>query len=251
MTRVIKLGGRAQQDSRLPAIIADAVRQDARLCLVHGGGDEVSALQRKLGRATQFVGGRRATTTEDIELLRMVLSGAINTRLVAQLRATGVQAAGISGEDGGLLTATLFEGGSLGLVGEPSAVDPALLETLFQGGFVPVVSPVATSATGQTLNVNGDDAAAALAVALDASELLLVADVPGVLGEDGAIIGLLDGELASTLVAAGTASGGMAAKLDAACRALARGTPRVRIGNLSAVADVEAGTTISLSPTPV
>jgi len=251
MTRVIKLGGRAQRDARLSAILADAVGCEPRLCIVHGGGDDVSDLQRQLGRTTQFVGGRRVTTPEDVELVRMVLSGSVNKRLVAQLRAAGVQAAGISGEDGGLLTASLFDGGSLGLVGEPSAVDPTLLEALFRAGFVPVVSPVATTAHGEPLNVNGDDAAAALAVALDASELLLVADVPGVLDEDGVAIRTLDGEMASALVASGTASGGMAAKLDAACRALARGVSRVRIGNLSAIADSEAGTAIGLSPTPV
>lgn len=251
MTRVIKLGGRAQHDTRLPEILANAIRLDPRTCLVHGGRDDVSALQRQLGRNPQFIGGRRVTTPEDVELVRMVLSGTTNKRLVAQLRAAGVQAAGISGEDGGLLTATIFNGGSLGLVGEPSAVDPALLEALFQAGFVPVVSPVATSASAGPLNVNGDDAAAALAVALDASELLLIADVAGVLDEDGATIRAVDGELASSLVASGTASGGMAAKLDAACRALARGVPRVRIGDLSAVADADAGTIISLSPTPV
>jgi acetylglutamate kinase len=181
----------------------------------------------------------------------MVLSGTINKRLVAQLRAAGVRAAGISGEDGGLLTATLFDGGSLGLVGEPSIVDPSLLEALFQAGFVPVVSPVAASASAGPLNVNGDDAAASIAVALDANELLLVADVFGVLDDDGTLIRALDGELASSLIMSGTARGGMAAKLEAACRALARGVPRVRIGNLSAVADPEAGTIISLSPTPV
>ena len=251
MTKVIKIGGRAQLDTRLPAILAGAVRRDPRLCLVHGGGDEVTALQRQLGRETQFGGGRRITTTEDIELVRMVLSGVINKRLVAQLRAAGVAAAGISGEDGGLLTATLFEGGSLGLVGEPSAVDPKLLDALFHAGFVPVVSPLASSAEGKPLNVNGDDAAAALAVALDASELLLVADVPGVLDETGAAIRVLDGELASSLIDSGTASGGMAAKLEAACRALARGVPWVRIGNLNAIADAAVGTIISLSPTPV
>jgi acetylglutamate kinase len=251
MTRVIKLGGRAQHDARLPEILADAIRREPRTCVVHGGGDDVSVLQRKLGRQPRFIGGRRVTTPEDVELVRMVLSGTINKRLVQQLRTAGVRAAGISGEDGGLLTATLFDGGSLGLVGDPSAVDPALVEALLQAGFVPVVSPVAMSVGGGPLNVNGDDAAAALAVALDAAELVLVADVPGVRDQDGAVIRALDGEFALSLVAAGTASGGMAAKLDAACRALVRGVPRVRIGDLTAVANAEAGTTISLTPTPV
>src|SRR5262245_4521136 len=98
MTRVIKLGGRAQGDGQLPAILARVARS-GRICIVHGGGDEVSALMRQMGREPTFVQGRRVTTTDDIAIVRMVLSGTVNKRLVVQLLSVGVRAVGISGED--------------------------------------------------------------------------------------------------------------------------------------------------------
>lgn len=246
MTRVVKLGGRAQADGDLAATIARAWRAPAILCLVHGGGDEVSALQRRLGRAPAFVGGRRVTTAADIELLRMTLSGAVNKRLVSELMSAGVRAVGLSGEDAAMLTADPIDLGVLGLAGAPAAVDPTLLRLLLDGGFLPVVSPVARAtggAHGGALNVNGDDAAAAIAVALGATELLLIADVPGVL-VGGAAVPSLDADDALALVKDGTAGGGMAAKLESAVHALERGVPRVRIGDLAALEDSARGTII-------
>lgn len=243
-TRVIKLGGRAQGDPALPAAIAAAARTGDRLCVVHGGGDEVSQLQRQFGATPTFLNGRRVTTERDLAVVRMVLSGTVNKRLVGDLLRVGVAAAGVSGEDGALLTCRPVGDDALGAVGEPDSVNPALLDVLIAGGFVPVVSPVGRFGDGRGCNVNGDDAAAAIASALGADELLLVADVPGVLGGDGALILRLDLEGSAALVASGEARGGMIAKLEAARRALEGGVARVRIGDLSAIGNSDAGTAL-------
>lgn len=243
--RVIKLGGRTQNEPGLGAAIARAAAGE-RLVLVHGGGDELSTLQRRLGITPVFRGGRRVTTDEDLELARMVLSGSANKRLVAMLVAAGVRAAGISGEDGPTLLARALDLETFGAVGAPTRVETALLAALLDAGWLPVVSPLArdeASATGAALNVNGDDAAAAIAAALGATELLLVADVPGVL-EDGIVLPALAPDDVRRLVASGAASAGMLAKLEAAAAALAGGVPRVRIGDLAALEDPTRGTVV-------
>lgn len=248
--RVVKIGGRAQSDPALPAALARAWRAEPRaLCIVHGGGDEISAMQRRFGGKAEFSGGRRVTTDEDLEVVRMVLSGTVNKRLVSALQNEGVNAVGISGEDGALLQAVLLNGGALGRTGAPALVEPALLRTLLDGGWLPVISPVAREldGDGRGLNVNGDDAAAAIAAALHATELLLLADVAGVLVE-GVAIHALDADGAAALIRDGTAAGGMAAKLEAACSALARGVSRVRIGDLGALTRADAGTTLLATP---
>jgi acetylglutamate kinase len=250
MTRVLKIGGRAQTDPRLATAIRTASAADG-VIVVHGGGDEVSALQRRLGLTPSFHGGRRVTTTADLEIVQMVLSGSANKRLVSAFITAGIRAVGISGEDDALLMARASARETLGEVGEPSRVDAKLLTLLVDAGYVPVVSPLARDeATGATLNVNGDDAAAEIAVAVGADELVLVADVPGVMA-DGAVIAELDVERAATLIDSGTARDGMAAKLQAARRAVERGVARVRIGNIAAIESATAGTVITLSPTVV
>jgi acetylglutamate kinase len=181
----------------------------------------------------------------------MVLSGSANKRLVAAFVGAGIRAVGISGEDDGLLCARASARETLGEVGTPSRVDARLLDLLVSTGYVPVVSPLARDdETGSTLNVNGDDAAAAIAIAVGAAELVLVADVAGVMAQ-GAVVPELDLEQAAALVDNGTARDGMAAKLQAARRAVELGVARVRIGNISAIQSATAGTVISLSPTTV
>ncbi len=253
MTRVIKVGGRAQSDARLVPALARAWRdgKDGGLCIVHGGGDEISTLQRALGIEPAFVEGRRATTEQDVDLVRMVLSGTANKRLVAALVSAGVSAVGVSGEDAALIVATPDADARLGRVGAPHAINVGLLWHLLDGNYLPVISPVgrAKGADGIALNVNGDDAAAAIAVALGADELLFVADVAGVL-IDGREADALDTVGAAGLIAGGIARGGMAAKLRAACAALDGGVARVRIGDVSAVTDFRRGTIISSVQTP-
>ncbi len=250
MTRVIKIGGRAQADPSLASAIRAATTADP-VVVVHGGGDEVSALQRRLGVTPKFSGGRRVTTRDDLELVQMVLSGSANKRLVAALVGAQVRAVGISGEDDGLLRARATSRETLGEVGAPTRVDARLLALLIGSGVVPVISPLARDEdTGMPLNVNGDDAAAAIAIALGAEELVLVADVPGVIA-DGVVLPDVDVEQAVALIDNGTARDGMAAKLHAARRAVELGVARVRIGNIDAIRSATAGTAITLSPTAV
>lgn len=242
-----------QDDPRLGATLVEAARtSDGGLVVVHGGGDDISALQRRLGHEPRFVGGRRATTGEELEIVRMVLSGSANKRLVARLQSAGARAVGVSGEDGGLLAAHVETGAPLGRVGERVRADATLLCDLLAAGWLPVVSPVARDADdagGAGLNVNGDDAAAAIAIALGASELIFVADVAGVLVE-GVPTRVLSADDASALIARGVAAGGMAAKLEAGQSALLHGVARVRIADLDALTDASRGTTL-LPPTVV
>jgi len=250
VTRVLKIGGRAQADPDLAGAIRAATTSE-RIVVVHGGGDEVSSLQRRLGLTPTFSGGRRVTTRDDLELVQMVLSGSANKRLVAALVSENVRAVGISGEDDGLLRARATSRETLGEVGAPTRIDGRLLELLLGNGVVPVISPLARDeATGLPLNVNGDDAAAAIAVAIGADELVLVADVPGVIA-DGLVLSDLDVEQAVTLIDNGTARDGMAAKLHAARRGVELGVARVRIGNIEAIRSATAGTAITLSPMAV
>jgi acetylglutamate kinase len=248
MTRVIKLGGRVQSDPALPAALA-AAWTSAPIVVVHGGGDEVSALQQAFGREAQFINGKRVTPPADLDLLRMALSGSANKRLVAAMVSAGVRAIGISGEDAALITAVAASRETMGEVGTPAGVNVLLLRHLLAGEYCPVVSPLARdlhSASGGVLNVNGDDAAAAIAAALEASELLLISDVEGVL-VDGTPLAQLDAEAARESIRRGVARGGMAAKLEAALSALTRGVGAVRIGALSALTDAMRGTRITLA----
>ncbi len=250
VARVIKIGGRAQGDARLPELLATANSAVPGLIVVHGGGDEVSAMQRRMGLEPKFVGGRRVTSEADLDVVRMLLSGTVNKRLVAQLQSAGARAVGISGEDGGLLSAQVGDA-TFGRVGHQVICDGALLATLTTNGWLPVVSPLARdrhSATGAGLNVNGDDAAAAIAAAVGADELLFLADVDGVL-EQERLVPLLDAAGVDDLVARGVAQGGMRAKLEAARTALDHGVRSVRIGSLDAILDLARGTSIVRSIT--
>jgi acetylglutamate kinase len=248
MTRVIKVGGRPQLDPALPSALAAAHRStNSALVVVHGGGDEISTLQRMYGAVASFTEGRRVTTALDLEIIRMALSGSANKRLVSSMVGQGIPALGISGEDAALLTATPLDPARYGFVGVPADVNVQLLQHLLSAGYVPVLSPVSrsTDCTEQaTLNVNGDDAAAAIAIAMQAQELLLVSDVAGVL-VDGVAIGALGPEEAQRLIEIGVALGGMGAKLRAALAALEGGVERVRISDIAAIEHLDRGTTLT------
>ncbi len=247
--RVVKIGGRAQGEARLMPLIREAVETPgARVVIVHGGGDEVTALQRQMGVEPTFIGGRRVTSAADLDAVRMVLSGTVNKRVTAQLISAGVRAVGVSGEDGSLLTARVADP-QFGRVGRDVFADATLVADLVNGAWVPVISPLArdrASATGEGLNVNGDDAAAAIAASLGADELLFIADVPGVL-ENGTPIKELPPERVSALVDRGVVQGGMRAKLEAAQLALRNGVRRVRIAALDGLIDPTVGTAVLLN----
>jgi acetylglutamate kinase len=235
----------------LSRVIRDAWNAaPGELCVVHGGGDEVSAMQRALGREAAFIGGRRVTSQGDLELLRMVLSGVVNKRLVSSLVAADVPAIGISGEDGALISAAFIDRALLGYAGRPLSINKELLVSLLNSGYLPIISPVAFNSetgVGGALNVNGDDAAAAIAASLAASELLLIADVEGVLDTEGRVVSALTLEQARDMVANGTAAAGMAAKLESAEAALLNGVASVRICALRGVADTQCGTFLTQS----
>ena len=247
MTRVVKIGGRPQADPSLPALIAESWDAMSNpMVVVHGGGDEVSALQKSMGITAQFVDGRRVTTPQDVDLVRMALSGTANKRLVSALVREGVRAVGLSGEDASLIAATPVDSVRMGHVGAPQRVNSSLLLHLIDGGYLPVVSPVSRNIgheLGPALNVNADDAAAAVAVAIEASELLIVSDVPGVL-VDGEPVPTLTIAEAKGLVHDGQATGGMSAKLMACTVAAEGGVKRVRISDLRGIIDRQSGTVI-------
>lgn len=233
---VVKVGGRAVSEPASGAVLARGLGALAPVVVVHGGGDEVTALMRLLGLEPEWRDGWRVTTPASLDVVGMVLSGRINKRIVRSLLDAGVRAAGVSGEDGGLLLAEPARGGALGRVGAVVAVDPTLARALLDAGLVPVISPVSRGTDGGPMNVNADEAAAALALGLGAERLLLVSDVPGV--RDGAAsLAELTGDAATAAVASGAIDGGMAPKVRAALTAVAGGVADVRIGDLSLLAD--------------
>jgi acetylglutamate kinase len=241
---VAKVGGNEIDDARWLERLARAVaRRSAPLVLVHGGGREVTELQRTLGAEPEWRDGLRVTTPEALRAVSMVLSGLVNKRLAALLLGAGVEAVGISGEDGALLRAEPARGGQLGLTGEIREVKPQLLLSLLESGYVPVVSPVSRGPQGGALNVNADDAAAAVAVGVAAERFLMVSNIPGVL-EGEAVIPQIGADEVEELITNGVASGGMAPKLRAAARAAKAGVGEVRIGGLELLSGESAGTRI-------
>ena len=241
---VAKVGGNEIDDARwLERLVRAVAQRGSPLVLVHGGGREVTELQRTLGAEPEWREGLRVTTPEALRAVSMVLSGLVNKRLVALFIGAGVEAVGISGEDGALLRAEPAKGGALGLTGEIREVRPQLLLSLLESGYVPVVSPVSRGPQGGALNVNADDAAAALAAGVAAHRFLLVSNIPGVL-EGEAVIPQITADEVEELIASGVASGGMAPKLRAAGRAARAGVGEVRIGGLELLATDGAGTRV-------
>lgn len=245
---VVKVGGRVQGDPMLAKALAAAwTAEPGNLCIVHGGGDEISRIQERMGLVPKMISGRRVTTADDLAIVRMVLSGLANKKLVSALVRAGVNAVGVSGEDAGLLSATPRDPETFGFVGNTPEVNPGVLNVLLGDRYLPVISPVSASADVtmcDCLNVNGDDAAAAIAVALGADELLFISDVSAVRTGDGLDLNEIGMNEARLLIENRIADGGMAAKLDAALAALDGGVPIVRIGNVETLRSKRAGTLI-------
>jgi acetylglutamate kinase len=180
----------------------------------------------------------------------MVLSGVVNKRLVSLLVGADVPAVGISGEDGALISAAFIDRAVLGYAGRPVSINKELLVSLMNSGYLPIISPVAfngETGVGGALNVNGDDAAAAIAAALGAGELLFIADVEGVLDTESRVLTALTLEQARDMIANGTAAAGMAAKLESAETALLKGVASVRICALRGLTDAQCGTFLTQS----
>jgi acetylglutamate kinase len=242
--RVVKVGGAALADGAWLSGFAQRVaRSPVPVVVVHGGGPDINAMAARLGLEFTWVNGRRVTSAELMDVVSMVLNGRVNKRIVAALIDAGADALGVSGEDGSLVTTTLAEGGALGRVGKVQAVRMDLLTRLLALGLVPVMSSVSRGPDGQAVNVNADEVAAAVAVALGASELLFLTDVEGVL-EGGAVRSDLSAADARRMIETKQAAGGMAVKLDAAMNALAMGVTGVRIGRFDMLLNDMAGTRI-------
>ena len=241
--RVVKIGGNELDQPAWVAMCARALQGIGPVVVVHGGGQAVSTWSRRLGLPVEQRDGLRVTTPEIAQLVEMVLGGPMNRLLVSALRDAGLDAIGLCGVDGGLLTAQPLENGALGEVGEIVNVRASLLQSLLLAGLTPVIAPVAPSLTApiRPLNVNADQAAAAIAAALGAHELLFVSNIPGVTIDGVAQPTLAAGEIAA-MIEGGVATGGMAAKLRAAAQALEAGVRAVRIGDLDMLEHATAGT---------
>jgi acetylglutamate kinase len=197
-----------------------------RPVLVHGGGNEITAMAGALGLETQFVDGLRVTDDKTMEVARMVLTGKINPDLVVAIHRLGGRAMGLSGADGPTLLVRRqlgANGEDLGRVGEVDEVNPGPVLTIAEGGMIPVVASVGLGYDGLAYNVNADAVAAALAQELHAGKLLLLTDVPGVMDRGGAFQSRLTVEQAEALGRDGSASDGMIPKLKAACAAARSG----------------------------
>jgi acetylglutamate kinase len=225
-TIVVKLGGSAIDSGDHDAVLQDVVLLrfvGMRPVLVHGGGPAISEWQKRMGLETRFVNGLRVTDAQTMELAKMVLTGKIGPDLVAAIHRLGGTAIGLSGEDGPtlLVRPKTAEGGEdLGFVGEVVQVNPEPIEAVLDQGRIPVVASIGLGYDGRAYNVNADSVAAELAIALRATKLLLLTDVPGVCDRDGSLISELDAERARRLIADGVVSGGMIPKVTAALRAV-------------------------------
>jgi acetylglutamate kinase len=248
--RVVKIGGNELDRPTWVSACARALKTAGPVVVVHGGGQAVSQWSQRLGFPIEKRDGLRVTTPEIAQVVEMVLGGPVNRLLVSALRDAGLDAIGLSGIDGGLLTAQAVSTESgLGEVGNIEAVRASLLQSLLLAGLTPVIAPVAPSlaAPARPLNINADQAAAAVASAIGARELLFVSDIPGVT-VDGVAQPTLSVTEVESLIELGVASGGMAAKLRAAAQALAGGVTVVRIGDLDMFGQTTAGTRLFAAP---
>jgi acetylglutamate kinase len=254
---VVKLGGRALEGPGMAAALASELESlRGPKVVVNGGGAEVSAWCEKLGIAPRFEDGLRVTDEATMEVAAAVLAGLANKRLVALLRAAGLDAVGLAALDGGMVDARPHRlAGRLGAVARVHAVHPALLETLLVQGRVPVLASIA--ACGDRLfNLNADDLAAAIAGALRARSLVLLSDAPGLILDDAVVPRLAAHEVDAALARPGV-EGGMRPKLRAARAALAEGAARVHIaawtgpGTLAALlSGGGSGTTVEAGTAP-
>lgn len=239
-TVVVKYGGAAMVDDRLK----DEVMQDLVLMkyvgmkpvVVHGGGPEITRVLEQMGRKSEFVDGRRVTDAASMEVIEMVLVGKLNQEIVAAVNRHGGLAVGLSGKDGGLLQVRKLahQQVDLGFVGEIEKVRPDVIHALDREKFIPVISPIGVDAKGQTYNINADDVAAAIAVALKADKFILLTDVPGILrdpADPATLISTLKLAEVEGLVAKGVIKGGMLPKVKACARAVEGGVHKAHIIN--------------------
>lgn len=230
---VVKLGGRALEApgalSECAAALRAAGTPGSATLVIHGGGAEVTAWCMRAGLTPRFADGLRVTDADTLEIAAAVLAGLANKRLVAALRAHGLDAVGLAVLDGGIARVRRHpEAATLGEVGEITALDTSLLTALLAAGRVPVLASLGDDGEGALLNLNADDVAGAIAAALPARDLVLFSDTPGLL-LDGEIVPTLDATALAGVLMREDVTGGMRPKLRAAQTALAVGVQRVFI----------------------
>jgi acetylglutamate kinase len=245
---VLKLGGEVLKDQHALDNVAGQVSLlqslGIRLVVVHGGGPQATALSRRMGVEPTIVAGRRVTDDQALEIAKMVYAGTLNTAVLASLRAHQVEAVGISGVDADLITArkrppvtVVDDSGKTvtvdyGHVGDVERVNPAVLTTLMDGRFVPVVASLAGDDDGNVYNVNADTVAESIAVALRAQKLIYLTSVPGVLrdrSDPSSLVAFADPDDLAELMASGALAGGMRPKVEACIRAATGGVERTHI----------------------
>ena len=234
-TVVVKYGGSAMEDEALKkAVMGDVVLLTLvgiKIVLVHGGGPEISATLKKLGKESVFVGGLRVTDKETVEVAQMVLAGKVNKGLVNLIQNVGGRAVGLSGMDGHLIEAKMLDE-KLGYVGEIVAIHPEPIKDLLEKGYIPVVSTIGCDKQGNTYNINADTAAAYIAGALSAESLINMTDTKGVLRDaadpDSLIVRLSLADIPK-LQESGVVTGGMIPKLECCAHAVEKGANRAFI----------------------
>ena len=235
---VVKYGGHAMEGGVSEHYAQDIVlmkQTGIHPVVVHGGGPQIGAMLKKLSIPSSFVDGLRVTDAAAIEVVEMVLTGAINKQIVSGINSAGGRAVGLSGKDGNLVIARKLERFKLdpvtlksepvdlGFVGEPDTVNPEVLRTIMGSDLIPVIAPIGAGRKGETFNINADTVAGSVASAMSAARLLLLTDVEGVLDREGKLIQRLSVAEARALIADGTISGGMIPKIETAIDAVEAG----------------------------
>ena len=230
---VVKYGGNAMVNDDLKRQVMEDIAllhmTGVKLVLIHGGGPEISAGLKKIGKDSRFVDGLRVTDEETIDVVQMVLAGKVNKNLVNLLGRQGVKAVGLSGVDAGLIRAEMRDP-ELGYVGRVTGVNPEVLFDLMETGCVPVISTIAADDDGNIYNVNADTAASWIAGAMHAERLFMMTDIDGILRDPkdpASLIPSIDIDEAVELFSAGVISGGMIPKVECCIDAVLRGVERV------------------------
>jgi acetylglutamate kinase len=218
---VIKVGGNAIEQARDETLLDVVLLRYVGMqpVLVHGGGPEISAMSARLGLKPEFKNGLRVTDEKTMEVVKMVLTGKVSPDLVATIHRLGGQAVGMSGEDGPTIIAEALDK-SMGFVGRVTQVNKEPITALLGRGYIPVIASIGLGYDGNAYNINADTVAAEIAVALKAAKVILLTDVPGVLGGDGQVVPLLSREDARKRIDNGEVTGGMIPKVEACIRAL-------------------------------
>ena len=255
---VVKYGGNAMTNETLKqAVMQDIVLLSLvgiKVVLVHGGGPEINAMLKKINKTSQFVNGLRYTDEETIDIVQMVLAGKVNKDLVQLLQQAGGKAMGLCGLDGKLIQAEQLNP-DLGYVGEITDVNPEVINTALNNGYIPVISTVATGKNGEVYNINADTAAARIAAEMKASNLILLTDIKGLLedkDDENTIIRTVGVSEVPYLKKQGIITGGMIPKIDCCVEAVRRGVKKTNIIDgriphsilIELLTDIGAGTMI-------